>query len=213
MDPNTVPTKGNLMKAKTSYHLALQGYELMDRKRNILMRELTQLIDQARDIQQEIDSTFGNAYEKLRRANLEMGIANVRSCSLAVPEENSIEIMRRSLMGAEIPLVRLSEAESRRRPSYALYRTKASLDDAADAFEKVKRLIVRLSTVEISAYQLAANIQKTQKRANALKNITLPRYEALIRDISNALEEKEREEFTRLKVLKERKENFSAGSH
>lgn len=106
MDPNTVPTKGNLMKAKTSYHLALQGYELMDRKRNILMRELTQLIDQARDIQQEIDSTFGNAYEKLRRANLEMGIANVRSCSLAVPEENSIEIMRRSLMGAEIPLVR-----------------------------------------------------------------------------------------------------------
>ncbi len=56
--------------------------------------------------------------------------------------------------------------------------------------------------IETSAYRLATNIKKTQKRANALKNITIPTYQALVRDISNALEEKEREEFTRLKVIK-----------
>ena len=202
MNMNTVPTKGNLMKAKNSYALALQGYELMDRKRNILMRELTQLIEEAKNIQKEIDSTFGGAYKKLQRANLEMGISNIRSYSLAVPEEEGVDIHTRSIMGAEIPLVRLNETGRHDKPAYAFYRTKQSLDDAVTAFEKVKRLIVRLSTVEISAYQLAANIQKTQKRANALKNITLPQYESLIKDISNALEEKEREEFTRLKVLK-----------
>ena len=51
---------------------------------------------------------------------------------------------------------------------------------------------------------IAYNIKKTQKRANALKNITIPSYEALVKTIENALEEKEREEFTRLKVIKSR---------
>ena len=55
MDPRTFPTKGNLMLAKNSLTLAKQGYELMDKKRNILIRELMDLIDEARDIQDEID--------------------------------------------------------------------------------------------------------------------------------------------------------------
>ena len=77
-----------------------------------------------------------------------------------------------------------------------------ALDQARIAFEKVKDLTIRLSMIENSAYRLAANIKKTQKRANALKNITIPMYEALTKNIQNALEEKEREEFTRLKVIK-----------
>ena len=70
------------------------------------------------------------------------------------------------------------------------------------AFERVKELTANLATVETSAYRLAESIKKTQKRANALKNITIPSYQALVKDISNALEEKDREEFTRLKVIK-----------
>jgi len=117
-----------------------------------------------------------------------------------VPVENSISIKTRSVMGTEIPLVR-SEPSSDA-PTYAYYGTKASLDEARAAFEKVKELTIRLSMVENSAYRLAVNIKKTQKRANALKNITIPKFEALTKSISNALEEKEREEFTRLKVIK-----------
>ena len=60
--------------------------------------------------------------------------------------------------------------------------------------------------VENAAIRLATNIKKTQKRANALQNITIPRYEALTKEISEALEEKEREEFTRLKVIKRQQE-------
>ena len=74
--------------------------------------------------------------------------------------------------------------------------------EAKEAFEKVKELTVKLSMVENAAYRLAASIKKTQKRANALKNITIPKYQDLVSGISNALEEKEREEFTRLKVIK-----------
>ena len=106
-------------------------------------------------------------------------------------------------MGSEFPLV---ESESPGdAPTFAFYSTKESLDAAKQAFEKVKELTIRLSMVENAAYRLAANIKKTQKRANALKNITIPHYEQQTKDISNALEEKEREEFTRLKVIKRMK--------
>ena len=66
----------------------------------------------------------------------------------------------------------------------------------------MKELTADLATVETPAYRLAESIKKTQKRANALKNITIPSYQALVKDITNALEEKDREEFTRLKVIK-----------
>ena len=142
-------------------------------------------------------------YGALQRANMEIGINTVQTISYTVPIEDSIRIKTRSIMGTEIPLV---ESEpSGDAPTYAFYSTKESLDAAKQAFEKVKELTIRLSMVENAAYRLAANIKKTQKRANALKNITIPHYEQLTKDISNALEEKEREEFTRLKVIKRMK--------
>ena len=201
MDPNTFPTKGNLIRAKNS--LARQGYELMDKKRNILIKEMMELIDQAKDIQTQIDETFRTAYAALQKANMEIGIAFVEQIAYTVPVEDSIRIKTRSVMGTEIPLVEY-DAKSNI-PTYAYYSTKMSLDQAKAAFEKVKDLSIRLSMIENAAIRLAANIKKTQKRANALKNITIPRYEALSKDIQEALEEKEREEFTRLKVIKRMK--------
>lgn len=203
MNPNTFPTKGNLILAKNSLKLAKQGYELMDKKRNILIRELMDLIDTAKNIQSEIDSTFSAAYLALQKANIEMGIRNVSDLSNTIPEENSIRIKQRSIMGTEIPLVEYDNSVSK--PTYAFFQTRLSLDEATKNFNKVKELTIRLSTIENSAYRLATNIKKTQKRANALKNITIPYYTELTSTIQNALEEKEREEFTRLKVIKRRK--------
>lgn len=203
MNPNTFPTKGNLMLAKNSLALARQGYELMDKKRNILIRELMNLIEQAKDIQSEIDKTFSAAYKSLQKANIELGINYVQEITAAVPVEQSVEIKTRSIMGTEIPLVRHEPQPLSL--TYAYYTTRESLDEARTEFEKVKELTIGLSMVENSAYRLANSIKKTQKRANALKNITIPTYEALTFNISNALEEKEREEFTRLKVIKRNK--------
>ena len=200
MDPNTFPTKGNLILAKNSLALSRQGFELMDKKRNILIRELMGLIDQAKEIQDQIDITFRTAYAALQSANMVLGINMVQQISFSVPVENSNRIKTRSVMGTEIPLVEYEKGTSV--PTYAYYGTKAVLDEAKAAFERVKELTIRLSMIENSAYRLAVNIKKTQKRANALKNITIPKFEALSKDIQNALEEKEREEFTRLKVIK-----------
>ena len=193
MDPRTFPTKGNLMLAKNSLALAKQGYDLMDKKRNILIRELMDLIDEARTIQEEIDTTFTYAYECLQRANI----------------ENAITIQTRSIMGTEIPHVKYMPDAGK--PTYSFSTTRESIDKAREAFRKVKDLTVKLSMVENAAYRLAGNIKKTQKRANALQNITIPMYTSLVYTITNALEEKEREEFTRLKVIKRMKTKKQGG--
>ena len=203
MDLRSLPTKGNLILAKNSLSLAKQGFDLMDKKRNILIRELMDLIAQAKDIQEQIDSTFTYAYKCLQRANIENGINTVSQIAYTVPIEDSIRIKSRSIMGTEIPLVAYTPDE--KVPTNSFSTTKESLDKAREAFQKVKELTIRLSMVETSAYRLATNIKKTQKRANALKNITIPTYTNLVYTITNALEEKEREEFTRLKVIKARR--------
>ncbi len=202
MDPREFPTKGNLMIAKNSLALAHQGYDLMDKKRNILLKELMSLIDEAKDIQEEIDATFTKAYACLQRANIEQGISKVQEFAFTVPIEDSIRIQTRSIMGTEIPHVKYDAKQNDL--TYAFSDTTEAIDIAREAFREVKELMIKLSAVENSAYRLAANIKKTQKRANALKNITIPMYTNLVYTINNALEEKEREEFTRLKVIKKR---------
>ena len=203
MDPREFPTKGNLMLAKNSLALARQGYDLMDKKRNVLLKELMALIDEAKEIQEQIDSTFTKAYACLQRANIEHGISKVQQLAFTVPIEESNRIQTRSIMGTEIPHVKYDEKENNL--TYSFSTTSESIDIAREAFREVKDLTIKLSMVENSAYRLASNIKKTQKRANALKNITIPMYTNLVHNINNALEEKEREEFTRLKVIKNMK--------
>ena len=127
----------------------------------------------------------------------------VEQLAYTVPIENSITIQVRSIMGTEIPHVKYTPDAGM--PTYAFSTTHESIDVAKEAFRKVKDLTIKLSMVENAAYRLATNIKKTQKRANALQNITIPMYTSLVYTITNALEEKDREEFTRLKVTKRMK--------
>ena len=179
MDPREFPTKGNLMLAKNSLMLARQGYDLMDKKRNILLKELMGLIDEAKDIQEEIDATFTKAYACLQRANIEHGISKVQELAFTVPIEDSLKMQTRSIMGTEIPHIKYDAKQNDL--TYSFSTTHESVDIAREAFREVKELTIKLAEVENSAYRLAANIKKTQKRANALKNITIPMYTNILK--------------------------------
>jgi len=204
VDPNTFPTKGNLILAKNTLRLSKQGYDLLDKKRNVLIREIMDLNDKAKELQNSIDSVFREAYAALQNANIEMGIRNVERLSYGVPKEHTVKVRSRSIMGVEIPLVSYQNSTDHN-PSFGFGSTTTGLDIAASKFNRVKDMIVQLSMVENAAYRLAVNIRKTQKRANALKNVTIPRYEQLVKSIQETLEERERDEFTRLKVIKRNK--------
>ena len=198
----TAPTKGNLMAAKRSRALAENGWELMDQKRNILIRELMGRIDRAAELQGLIGDTFREAYDALAIARIAGG-----DCSAAVeslPEDESVRLLWRSVMGVEIPTVD-SDPMDREEIPYALGVSSSALDEAYRKFALVKELLAELAETENAVYRLAFAIEKSRKRANALENIVIPGLDADIARIADALAEKEREEFVRRKVIKARK--------
>ena len=203
MAEQVFPTKGNLINTKKSLDLAKVGFELLDRKRNIIVREMMQLIDRAAVIQSQIDSCYAEAYQALQRANVAHGVCD--DIAASVPVENGLELTVRSVMGVEIPTVTLEEKTGG--IPFGLASSNSALDQAYLKFGEVKRLTASLATVENSVYRLADAIKKTQKRANALRNIIIPRFEETVKSITDALEEKDREDFSRMKVIKKQKEH------
>ena len=186
--------------------LAKVGYELMDKKRNILVREMMALIDKANELQSEIDDAYSSAYIALQKANITLGFC--KDIAESVPEEKSLKLKYRSVMGVELPGVTL-EGDMTLKLHYGLNVSNCALDEAYSRFHKVKILTAQLAEIENSVYRLANAIKKSQKRANALQNIIIPRFNDQIKYISESLEEKDREDFTRLKVIKRKANNIN----
>lgn len=184
-----LPTKGNLMATKRSRSLAQTGYELMDRKRNILIRELMEMMDDAAQIQNEIDTIFSDAYTALTRATIQLGVPD--RIAEAIRIDDTLDIQYRSVMGVELPHIPDNSPPVRMEYGFAF--SNSALDDCYIKFHKVKDLVRRLAEIETSIYRLAESIKKTQKRANALQNIVIPNFDETIRIITDTLEEKERE--------------------
>lgn len=203
MADQVFPTKGNLIAAKRNLALCKLGYDLMDRKRNVLIRELMQLVDRAKELRGSIEKTYENAYASLQEANITLGV--IDRFADAVPNYEAIHLETRSVMGVEIPILR-NNGEDPLIP-YGFLSTDIQLDEAYTAFCKVRNMTLLLAEVDNGVFRLANAIQATQRRANALKNVLIPRYAEIIRMISDNLEEKEREEFTRMKIIKAQKKS------
>ncbi len=199
---NLAPTKSTLMSAKSSLEFSKKGFELLDKKRNVLIRELMSYVSRAYELQDEINSTFSRAYEALRDANINCGITSVEDTAMAVDEAKDYDILFKSVMGVEVPKVNFQRKNIE--PKYGFYRSTASIDEAMKEFNNVKYLTYELAEVENAVYRLAMEVKKTQKRANALQNIQIPRFEDIVKFVTEVLEEKEREDFFRLKVVKKK---------
>ncbi|MBQ8781709.1 MAG: V-type ATP synthase subunit D [Oscillospiraceae bacterium] len=203
MADQVFPTKGNLLNVQKSLALAQLGYELLDKKRNILIRELMEMVEKAKELRGTIDTTYIEAYQALQTANIAHGV--VQNIADGMPVEDSITVSYRSVMGCELP--KLSMSEKKLKLAYGFLNTDINVDKAYICFERVKQMTLVLAEVENSIYRLTNSIRKTQTRANALQNIVIPRYENIVKYISGSLEEKEREEFSRMKVIKAQKNN------
>ena len=197
MATQIAPTKGNLIATKKSYDLAKLGFELLDRKRNILIREMMALIDRAEEIQNKIDTVYTKAFSTLKKANIALGVCE--QLAQVVPEEKGIDISFKSVMGVEIPIINFKENKIKNIP-FGLYDSNSDLDKAYSCFREVRVLTANLAEVETSVYLLAKDIKKTQKRANALKNIMIPRFEGMIKSISDVWKKKNARNFLGLKL-------------
>lgn len=200
MAQQVFPTKGNLIATKKTLALSTMGYDLMDKKRNILIREMMGLVDQAQKLRNEVDEIFDQAYAALRNANITLGMIN--EIAESVPLDDGITIGYRSVMGVDIPIIKYEK-----KPvvlSYGLYDSNSQLDYAFMCFQRVKEISITLSEIENAAAGLSDAIVKTQRRPR-LKNVVIPNLESTVKFISDSLDEKDREEFSRLKVIKAQK--------
>lgn len=205
MPENIASTKANLIAAQSALDFSRKGYELLDKKRNVLIRNLMEFMDRAKNIQQTMRETFKDAYQALTVANITLGINKVNKVAKSIPQTTEFDILNYSVMGVELPRVKYKKHDIE--PYYSFYHTNTALDVALQKSQQVKYLLYELAEIEDSVYKLAIEIKRTQKRTNALKNIQIPKYEKIIKFISEVLEEKEREDFFRLKVLKRKKTN------
>ena len=197
---NIAPTRSNLIRIKRELAFASEGFEILDRKREALTTELMHLAHDTNILQDQVWESLGNAYHALENARLTVGQERVEWASLAINKSTEVEIKNRSVMGVPIPVVNAHGEPPE--ISYSLGDTLATLDDAECKFREVLNDIPKLAEVITTIWRLARELRKTNRRVNALKYIFIPEYEETVTFIENALEEREREETFRLKLLK-----------
>lgn len=202
MAQNVTPTKSNLMATQKSLALAKMGYNLLDKKRNVLIKEMMGLLDDVKLIRDQITDKYNLAYHALQEANISLGI--ISDIVEDVPVDYGIHVKYRSVMGVELP--RIDYEESKLNLGYGFEQANSKVDYAYKCFSDVKELTVKLAEIENSVYRLANAIRQTSTRSNALKNISIPQFEKTVKMISESLEEKERESFSVQKVIKSQKE-------
>ena len=201
---NIPPTRSNYLKIKSDLAFAREGYNILDQKREVLTNELINLAHDAAVLQEKVNEVFAESYQALEDARLTMGQERVEWAAFAVDKTLSIEIKNRGVMGVPIPVV-TAHGQLGEMP-YSFGDTMATLDAASNAFREVLQWITKLAEIESSVWRLARELRKTQRRVNALKYIFIPNYEDTLDFIQSAIEEREREEIFRLKLLKNQKE-------
>lgn len=142
--------------------LSLKGFELLDNKRNVLVKAMMDMVDKTKNIRSEIFSTIAEAYRALQVANITLGIGNVEDISYGVPSDESFEILLNSVMGVDIPVIKYKKHEIT--PTYGFYNTNISIDTARQKFNDVRYRIYELAEIENTIYKLAKEIEKIKER-------------------------------------------------
>lgn len=199
---NIAPTKSNLLLLKKQLAFAEEGYDLLEQKRQILIFELMSRLARARDAEQSAAEALHRAFATLREAQLEVGSEALDRASLAVNMDHQVDISGQHLMGMEIPHVTVrTEPVS---VQFGIGGTSANADKAMSLFIGVLPILAELAELENAIMRLAQELRKTQRRCNALSKIFMPDYRETISYITGALEERERESFVILKMIRDR---------
>ncbi|MBN1998844.1 V-type ATP synthase subunit D [candidate division KSB1 bacterium] len=204
---NIAPTKTNLIKIRQELQFARQGYDLLDQKRNILIIELLNLVDQCVDHQQQLETALEAAYKSLEQAVLHMGKLNVCFLCSAINMKTTIKLGQRRIMGVSIPIVDTDFQANP--PYYSPANTSFWIDDAVNEFRKVLIVLGKLAELKISVLRLADEVRRTIRKVNALEKIAIPQLSDQVRFIQHRLEENERDAFVLMKKVKERLEQPS----
>ncbi|MEM2215378.1 MAG: V-type ATP synthase subunit D [Nitrososphaerota archaeon] len=195
-----LPTKLELIKIRRSLSVARNVHRILEDKRDVLINKLNEMIERAEKARMELYTPLREAYNSVSRAYMSMGISSLDAIASTVPETTNLEVGLKTILGVKIPTINARFTEPPL--TYGFKDTTAHLDDASKNFRKLIPKICEAAEIENTIFRLAEELKKTQRLLNALEHVVIPRYEEAIKFISMTLEEREREEFIKLKHVK-----------
>jgi V/A-type H+-transporting ATPase subunit D len=196
-------TRMELLAREAQLALAGQARELLEKKRTALMQELLHEADAVMERSDVLEQAAADARRALARAEAVAGPEAVRSAALATRDELLLDVKTASVMGVKVPHIeQKSVAHSMLDRGYSVIGTSITIDETASAFETEVDAIIRLAESELRLARLASEIQVTSRRLNALEYILIPNLEIERDYIKMALDERERSDHFRLKLMK-----------
>ena len=199
------PTKANLMKAKNQLSLIKEGYDILDKKRKALIGQYNAKINQRNELNKVVNSYIKVVKKNIKKAIVTTGEDRLKSIALSVPLDESITLKEKKFMQTKI--FEINFDEKKLDLSYSLNLTNSLFDEALLSLNDLKEKVYKLAELDTTIKNLDTEIKKTSKKVNSLEKVQIPNYEALIKLISGQIEEREREEFSKTKIIKDKKVN------
>ncbi len=207
MSKDVKPTRKNLMAIEDRIELSERGHDTLEKKRDGLIMEFMDILDQAQDVRSELESNYERAQRNINMARAMEGDVAVRGAAAALKEHPEITTQSKNIMGVVVPQIESSRVrKSLDQRGYGLVGTSARIDEAADAYEELLESVILAAEVETAMKKMLGEIEKTKRRVNALEFKLLPELRGAQEYIEQKLEEQEREEIFRLKKIKAKKE-------
>lgn len=199
------PTKANLMKAKNQLSLINEGYDILDKKRKALIGQYNAKINQRNELNKIVNSCIKDVKKNIKKAIVTTGEDRLKSIALSVPLDESITLKEKKFMQTKIFEI---DFDSKKLDlSYSLNLTNSLFDEALLSLNDLKEKVYKLAELDTTIKNLDTEIKKTSKKVNSLEKVQIPNYKAIIKSISSQIEEREREEFSKTKMIKDKKIN------
>ena len=207
MSKDVKPTRKNLMAIEDRIELSERGHDTLEKKRDGLIMEFMDILDQAQDVRSDLDDSYERAQRNINMARAMEGDVAVRGAAAALKEHPEITSQSKNIMGVVVPQIESTKVKkSLDQRGYGLVGTSARIDEAADAYEELLETIILAAEVETAMKKMLDEIEKTKRRVNALEFKLLPELHGAQEYIEQKLEEQEREEIFRMKKIKAKKE-------
>ncbi len=198
---NVAATKIELLKYKRSSHVATMVRKILDDKRKVLLKNIEEMIDEASKARGGIWNPLQDIYRSVNEAYLALGTSTVDTVAESTPPIMQVDVTVRRVVDVKVPTLSVMERDTGLMP-YGFADTNSSIDRGAKQIKELLPSICKAAEYENSIFSLAKALEKTQKLLNALENVIIPQYQQRIRFILATLEEREREEFAKLKKVK-----------
>jgi V/A-type H+/Na+-transporting ATPase subunit D len=193
---NIKPTRSELLRTKKRIKLAKKGHELLKRKQDSLIIEFFKLLKEIKEQQEQLQGQYGRSLRMMSEARALESDLRIRAASLAVQEAAPVQLQVKNIAGVKVPVITATRESEQ--PIY----DSIMLQDVGSAFLEVVHLITALAAKETALRKILLEIKKTKRRAHALQHILIPQLEGAKSHIQFELEERERENFSRLKRRK-----------